>query len=178
MDIGVGKMRLKHGVKSYQVVKRIFDMLGVKDAFVIDLTYGTGRFWRLVRRRISFLVGVDIQRLNWEVKPDIFYLTDSRWFSTFYNPPRKPTLIAVDPPWSSEKRGSPPQYTGVTNRPYHLRVQSFDLVIAALRLSKRLEAPILYRFKEKLPYPHILHLEVEVTMMGNRGIVHYGVINP
>jgi hypothetical protein len=69
----VVKARFRHGVKSYEVVdwmlSRVFPNRG--GLVVVDTTYGVGRFYRLARRRIGLLVGVDVERYEWEVEPDI-----------------------------------------------------------------------------------------------------------
>jgi hypothetical protein len=170
------EVTFKHGAKSFEIIKWLFDVLDLDDVFVLDLTYGVGRFYRMVRGRVWLLIGVDIVRYEWEVEPDVFYQVDARWFASLYDPPRRPDLIVVDPPWSHEKRGVKAMYTGISNQPYHMRgVDSTDLVLAALRLARRLGSRLLYRYKDRLDCNHEAHVTAEVKMIRNKGYVHYGV---
>jgi hypothetical protein len=174
-------LTFKHGVKSYEIIRYLVDSVftGRSDLIVIDLTYGLGRFYRLVRSRIKELVGVDIVKHDWEVTPDKFYLMDCRKFVSQVIKGmiqvNKPDLIVVDPPWSSEKRGRFPRSTGVSNMPYHMNTDSKLIIRVAVELAKHLNTSLLYRYSDMLNYEHIIHVISEVKMMGNVGRVHYGI---
>jgi hypothetical protein len=173
----------RHGVKSYEIVRRLLDSVYVETGRrlnVLDLTYGTGRFYRLSRPLINKIVAVDIVRYEWEVEPTIFYQMDCRVFAHRVLNGEvdvgKVDVIVVDPPWSAEKRGVKPRETGITGRPYHLPdIDSKSIIYAAMKLSRFLGKPLLYRYKEPLPCKHSVLAAVEVKMIRNRGWVYYGV---
>jgi hypothetical protein len=67
-------MRYKHGVKSYEIVKRLLSYIYAgRPLNVVDLTYGVGRFYRESKHLIGRIVAVDIRRYEWEVEPTVFY---------------------------------------------------------------------------------------------------------
>jgi hypothetical protein len=175
-------MRVRHGTRSYEIVDTLMSKLypNRADLVVVDLTYGVGRFYRLARKRISQLIAVDIYKYEWEVKPDIFYQMPCQLFvEKVINGeivlPRA-SLVVVDPPWSSEKRGRFPSGTGVSSLPYHMKyVDSRSIIVYAMRLAKHLDTLLLYRYYEVLQCDHVARVEVIVNMMGNKGLVYYGV---
>ena len=84
--------------------------------------------------------------------------------------------MVVDPPWSHEKRGVFAKRIGVSNMPYHLPyVDSVSIVQSAMRLSKYLGTPLLYRYKGRLGCEHLVEVEAEVFIVRNRGVIHYGI---
>jgi hypothetical protein len=174
-------MRYKHGVKSYEIVKRLLGYIYAgRPLDIVDLTYGVGRFYRLSRPMIGRIIAVDIEKHRWEIEPTVFYQMDCR---VFVNRVLRGEIelggvdvIVVDPPWSSEKRGVRPRRTGISSLPYHITgVYSKSIVQASIRLSRALSKPLLYRYKEPLPCSHLIQAVAEVKMMNNRGWVYYGV---
>jgi hypothetical protein len=177
-------VRVRHGTRSYEIVDTLLSKLfpNRADLVVVDLTYGIGRFYRLARKRISQLIAVDIYKHEWEVKPDTFYQMPCQLFvEKVINGeialPRT-SLVVVDPPWSSEKRGRFPSGTGISNLPYHMLVDSKSIIVYAVRLAKHLNTLLLYRYREPLPCEHVARAEVVVNMMRNKGLVYYGVCKP
>ena len=65
---------------------------------VLDVTYGVGRFYKISRP--SFLVGADIKKREWEIKPDLFF-QKAVWSLRYCNDLKRFhfDLIVVDPPW-------------------------------------------------------------------------------
>ncbi|MCC6024534.1 MAG: hypothetical protein LM600_07530 [Thaumarchaeota archaeon] len=178
-------LRVKHGVKSHKIVNTLLSMCFPNRLLtVIDLTYGVGRFYRIARSRIKLLIGVDIVRYAWEIKPDLFYQMPCQMFvdKVLRNEivlPGSVDLVVIDPPWSHEKRGVFPKKIGISNMPYHLEfVNSRSIINAATRLAKHLNTLLLYRYKEPLSCEHVIKLEAEVRIMHNTGVVHYGICIP
>jgi hypothetical protein len=176
-------LRFRHGVKSYEVVRRllgrVYAVVG-RRLNVLDLTYGTGRFYRESRHLINRVVAVDIVKHEWEVEPTVFYQMDCRVFACKVLSGEIDVggvdVIVVDPPWSAEKRGVKPRETGVTHRPYHIYgADSESIIRAAVRLARHTGKPLLYRYKESLPCKHSILAAAEVKMIRNRGWVHYGL---
>jgi hypothetical protein len=174
-------VRYKHGTKSYVIVKRLLGYIYAgRPLNIVDLTYGVGRFYRLSRSIIGRIIAVDIERHKWEVKPTVFYHMDCRIFVDRVLKGEielgDVDVIVIDPPWSHEKRGVKPRRTGISGQPYHLRgVDSRSIIYAATLLSKVLNKPLLYRYREPLPCSHIIHVLAEIRMMYNKGYIHYGV---
>jgi hypothetical protein len=175
-------LRVKHGVKSYMIVNTLLSMCFPNRLLtVIDLTYGVGRFYRIARGRVKQLIGVDIVRHAWEVKPDLFYQMSCQTFveKVFKGEITLPSsidLIVVDPPWSHEKRGKAAQGIGISSMPYHLKfVNSRDIISAGERLARHFNTPLLYRYKEPLSCEHIVRAEAKVKIMRREGTGHYGV---
>jgi len=176
-------VRVRHGVKSFEIVdlllSKVFPNRG--DLVVVDLTYGYGRFYRLARKRIEYIIGVDIEKHEWEVAPSIFYQMPCQVFveKVIRNEivlPSKVNLVVVDPPWSHEKRGKIAQQIGVSSMPYHLKhIDSRSIIDAATKLAKHLSTLLLYRYKEPLSCKHIIMAKAEVKIIRNKGVVHYGV---
>ena len=175
-------MKFKHGVKSYEIVEKLVNhVYPAGKLTILDLTFGVGRFYRKIRDRIRRLIAVDIAKYDLEVAPDEFHLMDAYTFTSKVMNGElkidKPDLIVIDPPWSQTKRGCFPRLTGISHLPYHMRgVDISQIICAAIALSKHFKTPILYRYKERLPYNHLVHAEAEVKIMGKTGIIHYGVI--
>jgi hypothetical protein len=173
----------RHGIKSYEVVLRLLGRVYAETGRrlnVLDLTYGTGRFYRGSRYLVNRIVAVDIVRYEWEVEPTIFHQMDCRVFAhKMLNGEidvGEVDVIVVDPPWSAEKRGVKPRETGVTHRPYHISgFDSESIIRAAVRLARHAGKPLLYRYKEPLPCRHMVLYAAEVKMIRNRGWVYYGV---
>ena len=57
-----------------------------------------------LRERV-YLVGIDIRKLDWHVKPDRFYQTAAWRWRHVVEPDEKFNLIVVDPPFSPWRRG-------------------------------------------------------------------------
>jgi predicted RNA methylase len=156
-----GKVILyRHGVKSYEVVRRLLGHIYVNTGRrlnVLDLTYGTGRFYRLSKSLINRIIAIDITRYEWEVEPTTFYQMDCRVFVDRVLRGEIQVgdvdVVVVDP-----MRGASSQ----------------SIIQAAVRLAGVLEKPLLYRYKEPLPCSLILAV-VEVKMMYNKGYIYYGV---
>jgi hypothetical protein len=176
-------VKYRHGAKSYVIVRRLLGYVySGQPLNIVDLTYGVGRFYRLSKPMIGRIIAVDIERHKWEVKPTVFYHMDCR---IFVDRVLKGEIelggvdvIVVDPPWSSEKRGVRPKRTGISSLPYHISgVYSKSIVQAAIRLSRTLGKPLLYRYKEPLACDHLVQVIAEVKMMNNTGYIYYGICN-
>jgi len=174
-------IRYRHGVKSYEIVRKLLRYVyNGRPLNIVDLTFGVGRFYRLSRSMIGRIIAVDITKHKWEVEPTIFYQMDCR---VFVNRVLRGEidlgdvdLVVVDPPWNAEKRGVKPRETGISSLPYHIRgVYSKSIVQAAIRLSRALGKPLLYRYKEPLPCSHLIQAVAEIKMMYNTGYIYYGV---
>jgi len=171
----------RHGAKSYEIMKWIFNTLfpARNDLIVLDLTYGKGRFYRLVRNRIKTLIGVDIIKHNWETKPDVFYNMPCEKFvrDVIENKIKleKLDIIVVDPPWSFEKRRSIKDYVFYSKLPYHMNISSMPIIYFSMKLSKHLSTPLLYRYKEHLTCKHVLKADAIVNLYRHIGKVYYGV---
>jgi hypothetical protein len=174
-------IRYKHGTKSYEIVRKLLGYVHAGQPLnIVDLTYGVGGFYRLSRSMIGRIIAVDITKHRWEVEPTTFYLMDCRVFVNMVLRGEitlgDVDLVVVDPPWSSEKRGTKPRETGVSKQPYHMRgVDSRSIIQAAIKLSKALGRPLLYRYKEPLICSHLVQAVAEVKMMYNKGYIYYGV---
>jgi hypothetical protein len=174
--------RVRHGTRSYEIVDMLLSKLfpNRADLVVVDLTYGVGRFYRLARKRIKHLIAVDIEKHEWEVKPDVFYRMPCQLFvekvirGEIDLP--KPSIVVVDPPWSREKRGKAPSDIGISMLPYHIRyVDSWSIIASAMNMSKHFDTALLYRYHNVLPCDHIARVDVLVNIMGHKGFVYYGV---
>jgi hypothetical protein len=174
-------VRHRHGVKSYEIVRELLGYVyNGGPLSIVDLTYGVGRFYRLSRSMIGRIVAVDIVRHEWEVRPTVFYQMDCRVFVDRVLRGEielgDVDLVVVDPPWSHEKRGVMAREVGISRQPYHLRgVDSRSIVNAAMRLSKELSKPLLYRYMEPLRCSHLVLVVAEVKIVYNRGYIYYGV---
>jgi hypothetical protein len=175
-------LRVRHGVKSYEVVNTLLSIcFPYRLLTVVDTTYGVGRFYRIAKSRIKQLIAVDIVKHRWEVEPDVFYQMPCQQFVAKVLEgeialPSTIDLVVVDPPWSHEKRGRPPRETGISSMPYHLEfVDNRSIIDAVVLLARHLNAPLLYRYKEPLSCKHIARVEAEVKIVRNKGIVYYGV---
>jgi hypothetical protein len=174
-------VRYRHGVKSYEIVKKLLGYVYTgRPLNIVDLTYGVGRFYRLSKPMIGRIVAVDATRHRWEVRPTTFYQMGCRVFvDKVLNGEiglGDVDIIVVDPPWSHEKRGVATRETGVSRQPYHLRgVDSRSIIQATVRLAKVLGKPLLYRYREPLPCSHLVLAVAEVKMMYNKGYIYYGV---
>jgi len=65
---------------------------------ILDLTYGEGRFYAYARP--DYIVGIDIQKLNWIAKPDKFIQT------SLFNIQKMDDdfdVVVVDPPFSKKR---------------------------------------------------------------------------
>jgi hypothetical protein len=173
-------IRFRHGSKSYEIIEMLLNKVGFKKLSVVDLTYGVGRFYRLSRRRITRLVGVDIIKHPWEVVPDEFYLMSSEAFVCKVLRGEikleRPDLIVVDPPWSSTKRGVAAKGLGISNLPYHVRANPNTIIWAATKLASSFRSPLLYRYCRPLPYQHLVAAVAEVKIMRNQGLIYYGIV--
>jgi hypothetical protein len=174
-------VRYKHGVKSYEIVRKLLGYVyDGRPLSIVDLTYGTGRFYRLSKAMIGRIIAVDIKKHEWEVEPTIFYQMDCRVFvNKVLNGEIElgaVDIVVVDPPWSHEKRGVMAREAGISKQPYHSKgVDSKSIIHAALRLSEAFNKPLLYRYKEPLTCSHLVQVVAEVRMMDNKGYVYYGV---
>jgi hypothetical protein len=179
-------LTFKHGVKSYEIIRRLLSPIFAKAnrrIHILDLTFGRGRFYRLSMNMIDRITAVDIRRYEWEVKPTIFYQMDCVDFvSKVLNKEIElgdVDIIVVDPPWSHEKRGIALKEIGISKLPYHLTgINSRSIIQAALKLSRYTDKPLLYRYKEPLECEHMLRATAEVKVIRNKGWVYYGVCLP
>jgi 23S rRNA U2552 (ribose-2'-O)-methylase RlmE/FtsJ len=178
-------IKVKHGVKSYDIIDMMLSKVfpNMSDLVVIDLTYGVGRFYRVAKKRIKLIIGVDIDKHKWEVEPSIFYQMPCQLFvGKVLNEivlPSTVNLIVVDPPWSHEKRGKAAQHLGISSLPYHIKyINTKSIIDAAIRLAKHLNTLLLYRYKEPLSCKHIVKVEAEVRIIHNTGVIHYGICMP
>jgi hypothetical protein len=176
----------KHGIKSYEIVHRLLAHIYARTGrklHVLDLTFGTGRFYRKSKHLIDKIIAVDIRRYEWEVKPTMFYQMDCLELMGKVLDGEIELgdidVIVTDPPWSHEKRGVAFKETGISRQPYHLTgINSKSIIQAALELAQALRKLLLYRYKEPLKCEHLLRVAAEVKMMRNRGWVYYGVCLP
>jgi hypothetical protein len=176
-------IRVRHGTKSYEIIdmmlSKVFPNRG--DLVVVDLTYGYGRFYRLSKKKIRHLIAVDISKYPWEVSPSIFYQMPCQIFvekaiSGEIALPNSIDFVAVDPPWSTEKRGKMAHQIGVSSMPYHLKhINSRIIIVAATRLAKHLNTLLLYMYKEPINCSHIIRVEAEVKIIYNTGVIYYGI---
>jgi hypothetical protein len=179
-------LTFKHGVKSYEIIQRLLAHIYAKTGRklkVVDLTFGIGRFYRLSRNMIDRIITVDIRRYEWEVRPTKFYQMDCRIFVQRVMSGEIELgdidVIIIDPPWSSEKRGKALKQIGISKLPYHLTgINSESMIQAALELSRYINKPLLYRYKEPLECEHMLRAMAEVKIIRNKGWVYYGVCHP
>jgi len=180
----MSELKFKHGIKSYDIVEKLISHVYPAEMLtILDLTYGVGRFYRKLKHRVRRLIAVDRRRYVWETVPDEFYEEDAKIFAEKILRGEikitRPDLIVIDPPWSQTKRGYIPRLSGIADMPYHIRGVDINSIInAAITLSRHYNSPVLYRFKNKLPYRHLIHAEAEVKIMGKTGIVHYGICKP
>ncbi|MEM0060931.1 MAG: hypothetical protein QXW80_02865 [Candidatus Micrarchaeia archaeon] len=173
----------KHGIKSYEIINQMLAYVFPNryDLVVVDLTFGLGRFYRIAKKRITNLIGVDIEKHDWEVKPNVFYqmpceLFVERVLKKEIELPQYVDLVVVDPPWSRAVRGRFPKNIGVSSMPYHLNNININTIIsAAEKLAMYLNTKLLYRYKESLTCNHVFKAEARVTIMNNKGIIHYGI---
>jgi hypothetical protein len=176
-------VKYRHGVKSYEIIRKLLGYIYAgKPLNIVDLTYGVGRFYRSSKSMIGRIIAVDITKYDWEVEPNIFYLMDCRVFVDMVIRGEiklgDVDVIVVDPPWSHEKRGVKPRRTGISGQPYHISgVYSKSIVQVAIRLSRALRRPLLYRYKGPLECNHRVLVATEVRMMYNAGYVYYGICN-
>jgi hypothetical protein len=84
----------------YPASKIVADMISGLGNVVIDTTYGRGRFYTIYRPQT--LVGIDVKKWNWIVKPDRFF-NCAVW--DFYNMLRRKSIfiehadiVVADPP--------------------------------------------------------------------------------
>jgi predicted RNA methylase len=103
-------LRYKHGIKSFHIVRRLLSYIYVgRPLSILDLTYGTGRFYRSSKSMIGRIIAVDITKHKWEVEPAAFYQMDCRVFVERVLKGEiglgDVDIVVVDPPWSHEKRG-------------------------------------------------------------------------
>jgi hypothetical protein len=84
----------------YPSAKIIADVISELGNVVIDTTYGRGRFYTIYRPRT--LIGIDVKKWNWIVKPDRF-INCAVW--DFYNMLRRKSIdieyadiVVADPP--------------------------------------------------------------------------------
>jgi hypothetical protein len=150
---------------------------------VIDLTFGAGRFYRKSKHLIDKIIAVDIRRYEWEVKPTMFYQMNCLEFIGKVLDGEIElddiNIIVTDPPWSHEKRGNIAEETGISKQPYHLMgVNSRSIIQAALKLSKHISKPLLYRYKEPLNCIHLIQALAEIKIMRTQGWVYYGICLP
>jgi len=173
----------KHGTWSFEIVNRLlaYTFPNRYDLVIIDLTYGLGRFYRIARKRIANLIGVDIEKHEWEIKPDIFYQMPCQLFvhkvlKGEIDLPQHVDLVVVDPPWSQEKHGHFPKRIGISHMPYHIKnVNTKTIIMSAEKLAAHLDVKLLYRYKECLTCNHIIKADARVTIMNNKGVIHYGI---
>jgi hypothetical protein len=170
----------RHGVKSYDVIEYVFNILfpARRGLVVVDLTYGRGRFYRKVRSRIGTLVAVDIYRHDWEVEPDVFYQMTCQEFTSRVirgeiELPRA-DLVVVDPPWDTLRRGLS-GVPGLARMPYHMYARPLNIIHAGMALAKHMNTLLVYRYKELLRCNHIITVRAEVKVFERRGWVYYGV---
>jgi hypothetical protein len=180
-------IRYKHGAaKSYEIVRKLLGYI-YKDKgslTILDLTFGTGRFYRYSKRMIKKIIAVDITKHDWEVEPTTFYQMDCRIFTTKVMRGEirledDIDVIVIDPPWSAEKRGAPPKETGVSKQPYHVKgIDSTTLIQAALQLHEVLRKPLLYRYKQPLKCNHRIIVMAETKIFRRKGYIYYGICLP
>jgi len=173
-------MRYKSYDIMYMLLYRVYRELGINGIMrLVDLTYGRGRFYRRFPRGKLYIIAIDPYRHEWEVEPDEYHqVTAAEYVDSIVNGGRGITLdvIVVDPPWSHEKRGRSPRYTGISSMPYHQRgVRSYDIISSALDLRKHYGVPLIYRYKEPITGTTVL-VKHNIVFMRNKGTIYYGII--
>lgn len=164
--------------RSYTIMLEIFKMLRLpRNVVVLDLTYGTGRFYRkVVKEYKPTIIAVDIIKHNWEVQPSIFIQKDARSISIEdLKQYGKIDLIIVDPPWSHLKRGYLSNTLGCGKQPYHMDgVDPYSIIIKAIQLAKQLHTTLVARFMQPLPCSSIV-IRSHVVIYRQRGVVYYSI---
>jgi len=175
-------MRYKSYNIMYMLLYRVYRDLGINGMMrLVDLTYGRGRFYRRFPRGKLYIVAVDPYRHEWEVEPDEYHqVTAAEYVDSIIHGGGSTApdvnVIVVDPPWSHEKRGVFPRYTGISSMPYHQRgVNSIDIIRSALRLREHYGVPLIYRYKEPITGTTVL-VKHNIVFMRNKGTIYYGII--
>jgi hypothetical protein len=99
----MGGRRAKHPAAA--VVEMLLRPL--KPGCVLETTYGEGRFYLVFRP--PYLVGVDVERREWRVRPDEFYEMPVWSFHRALREGRvrlgrRPEVVVCDPPWGHPQR--------------------------------------------------------------------------
>ena len=165
----------------YDIIYCIFNILYAnhrKIIRVLDLTYGVGRFYRVVEKKYNlFIIGVDIEKHGWEVEPDIF-INDTMFAAEKYVNINNIDLIVVDPPWDNYRRGY-----GL-----YIKMKKLDryrnafldpkiYIYKALQLSRKYNKTLLYKYYTVLNHgkPLIIVQNI-INIFGKKGFNYYVVL--
>jgi hypothetical protein len=103
----------------YPSAKIVSDMISEFGNVVIDTTYGRGRFYAIYRPKT--LIGIDVKKWKWIVKPDRFF-NCAVW--DFYNMLRRKSIdieyadvIVADPPRWHEHEHKRSEYNYIVGTP-------------------------------------------------------------
>lgn len=120
---------------------------------VIDVTYGQGIFWAVLRSKVV-VAAVDIKRLDWRVRPRCFIQAAAQKWRAWLREAleclgNQVDIVAVDPPWQKWRRGREP------GGRYHYRASRAlgtleSILKAGIELAAYLNAPLLYHWREPL----------------------------
>ena len=147
------------------------DYRGLK---VLDLTFGEGRFWKAFDGLFRpYIVGIDIRKLKWHVRPDMFYRDEAwDWRVHVYRPIWRADLVVADPPWSPYRRGN--------DRRKHYDMHSMvgtplGILRAGLAAAKHFRCPLLVHYKERW-VPDGTRVLTETWFQGGAAIVAMGYV--
>jgi hypothetical protein len=103
----------------YPVSKIVADIIYNLGSVVVDTTYGRGRFYAIYRP--LRLIGIDVKKWDWIVKPDVFY-NCAVW--DFYNMLKRKSIdishtdiVVVDPPKWHNKKYKRDEYNYIVGTP-------------------------------------------------------------
>jgi len=134
------------------MIRLLLETIRLKPKKVVDLTFGEGKFWSCYKP--EYLIGYDIRKLKWIIKPDKFIKAPA-WAALYHiidNKIPKPELIAVDPPWQQKTRGKGKKirYGGKWWYSTSKMVGTPKIVLeAATKLSGKLKIPLIIHYKNR-----------------------------
>ncbi|GEM_PF-3274859 len=172
-----------HNKPSYNIIYSIFNILYADHKGIIkilDLTYGVGRFYRIVRKKYNlFIIGVDIEKHEWETDPDIF-INDTMFVVEKYIDINSIDLIIVDPPWDNIRRGYGKLVEIRKLQRYRTAyVDPRIMIYRALVLAKKYNKLILYKSPTIIRYSDLKELiivENNINVFRKKGKNYYVVL--
>jgi len=124
--------------------------------YVLDVTYGRGRFYRLYRPKL--LIGIDPIRWEWIVRPDEFYkMTVFHFFRSLRNGEviidKDLDCVVIDPPkWNMVSYNKRDEYNFIIGTPK-------DIIEYGRKVNELVKAPyILLHFNQQLPIGEPIHI--------------------
>jgi len=169
----------KHGTKSWDIVKRILLTFFKPPIRILDLTYGTGRFYKSLDRSILTITAVDVEKHKWEVEPNVFYQMRAQEFVNKVIGKSielgEIDVVVVDPPWDALKRGKIKYNIRLAARPYRFSENPESIINAALLIVKSLGKPLMYKYMRVIECKHKALWISEIKIFGNKGYNYYGL---